>query len=457
MTRPLMTAVCLIAAIITAHAQDADTRIGTMMGENRWFDLAQELDDTPTDSVTPLLHDMATAMTHHYFNRPDSACAALGRLLAGNQDALGPTNTLSLATLMGIDLARAGHYGEAAGLIRSLNDQLTAQGADSTVTAAYTTMARQYSTLADNGPVCRPLHPAATYRIPMTEYDTMHTATGKASGAHFITMDGHINGHSATLVFDTGAGVNTITSRQADEYGLRRLETTIPMQGIGLQQGRYAMADTLRIGGMAWADVPFLIVDISTGNATADSIGALLPPVIGMPLMLSMQEVQMDFANRQFVIPATPTPNPLPASNLLRTDSDNLHLRATDAEGHPLILHFDTGGYETVLSRQWYERHKAAVDATCTPDSLRTAGVGGVSITRSYFMPQMTLDIGGHTATLDTVSIDTGIDLHTGNEKGPHPITDGTDGMAGLDLMEQFDTVILNLKDMYLCPVTRQR
>ena len=76
MTRPLMTAVCLIAAIITAHAQDADTRIGTMMGENRWFDLAQELDDTPPDSVTPLLHDMATAMTHHYFNRPDSACAA---------------------------------------------------------------------------------------------------------------------------------------------------------------------------------------------------------------------------------------------------------------------------------------------------------------------------------------------------------------------------------------------
>lgn len=285
----------------------------------------------------------------------------------------------------------------------------------------------------------------------------MRTDAGKASGGHFITMDGHINGHAATLVFDTGAGGNTITSRQADEYGLRRLETTIPMQGIGLQQGRYAMADTLRIGGMAWADVPFLIVDISTGNATADSIGALLPPVIGLPLMLSMQEVQMDFANRQFVIPATPTPNPLPASNLLRTDSDNLHLRATDAEGHPLILHFDTGGYETVLSRQWYERHKAAVDATCTPDSLRTAGVGGVSITRSYVMPQMTLDIGGHTATLDTVSIDTGIDLHTGNEKGPHPITDGTDGMAGLDLMEEFDTVILNLRDMYLLPVTRQR
>ena len=36
--------------------------------------------------------------------------------------------------------------------------------------------------------------------------------------------------------------------------------------------------------------VPFFIVDMSTGNDRADSIGSLLPPVIGLPVMQTMQE-----------------------------------------------------------------------------------------------------------------------------------------------------------------------
>ena len=47
-------------------------------------------------------------------------------------------------------------------------------------------------------------------------------------------------------------------------------------------------------------------------------------------------------------------------------------------------------------------------------DSLRQAGIGGVSITRSYILPQKKFRIGSGTAVLDSVGVNTGIDLHTG-------------------------------------------
>lgn len=213
----ILTILCLLATL-TAQAQNADERIGTLISGSRWFDLARELKVTPADSVNPMLHKMATALTHHYFNRPDSACIVLEDLLNNYPEALGD-NTLSMAMLMGVNLARTDRYAEAAGLIQDICSQLAAQGVDST----------------------------------------------------------------------------------------------------------------------------------QSGNAEADSIVTALPPVIGMPVMLRMQEVQLDFEHRQFIIPATPSPNPLSESNLLRTDGDNLRIATTDEDGQPLLLHFDTGGYSTTL------------------------------------------------------------------------------------------------------------
>lgn len=222
------------------------------------------------------------------------------------------------------------------------------------------------------------------------------------------------------------------------------------MLGIGTQQGRYAMADTLRIGGMKWANVPFFVVDIQTGDARIDSIGTLLPPVIGLPIMLRMKEVRLDFEHRQFIIPATPSPNPLSESNLLRTDTESLRLVTTDKDGQPLHFHFDTGGYNTTFQPYWYNRHKHEVLNAGTPDSSRVAGIGGVNITRGYRLKHKEFRLGNGTAALDSVMVNTGIDLYTGEQKRAHFLKDEDDGIVGLDLLERFRMVILNLKEMYL-------
>lgn len=62
-------------------------------------------------------------MTYHYFNQPDSACIMLDDLLNNHQEELGG-NTLNIAVLLGMNLARTDHYAEAANLMQNLCNQL---------------------------------------------------------------------------------------------------------------------------------------------------------------------------------------------------------------------------------------------------------------------------------------------------------------------------------------------
>lgn len=377
MMRKILVLSCLFASL-NVQAQHADARISMLMNESRWFDLAQELKTTPADSVTPWVRQMGVAMTHYFFNRPDSACMVLTDLLGKHQQELGD-HTLNMVVLLAVNLGRTEQYADAAGLIRNLCDQLGALGMDSTQTAPYRMMARQ--------------------------------------------------------------------------YGLRRLGMDVTVGGIGgMKQGYYAMADTLRIGGMTWINVPFYVVDLQTGHAEADRLGKdlQLPPVIGLPILLRMQEIQLDFARREFVIPAVPTPSPLRESNMIRTDSECLQVKVADETGAPLYFHFDTGSYYTNMQPAWYGRHRKEVEAVGIPDSLRQAGIGGVSITRSYILPQKKFRIGSGTAVLDSVGVNTGIDLHTGQLDKAAFSNGQEDGFLGLNLLEKFSKVIINLKDMYL-------
>lgn len=112
----------------TVSAQTADQHIGTLINESNWFELKRTMDETPRDSVSPLLYQMGTALTAHYFNRPDSACTAIGILLNEYQPELGPQNAVNMATLLATDLTRSNRYREASALMQSLAGQLQAQG-----------------------------------------------------------------------------------------------------------------------------------------------------------------------------------------------------------------------------------------------------------------------------------------------------------------------------------------
>lgn len=441
----------LVAVLpLMAVAQSADERIGKLMNEGRWFELEREMRDTAVrNSLHPMICGMAESLVCHYFNRPDSAVAALDRLLGQYQAQMGD-NTLSMAYLLGVDLSRSGHYGAAADLLQSLVDQMVAQGAgDSDFVKGVQPLVGVYREYDSIGGICRPLHPVGEYRIPLLADSSMHSATGDTV-AHSIRVAVQINGVADTCIFDTGAGVNVVPDKLVGKFGLRPLNSSYVMQGIGVRQGQIMVADTLSIGGMKWANVPFVVADFATGHSEADKVAGMMPPVMGLPIMLSMGEMQFDFDDGELLVPEKPTPNPLGSCNLMRTDSENLQILAEDEDGSPLLMHFDTGTYYTVMSPKYYDGHKAAVEAVGQMDSLRMAGMGGVSITRSYRLPRKCFKIGGSVACLDSVTVNTGIDK-MGN-RVPAQASDygGADGTVGLDLLERFGRVIVNLREMYI-------
>lgn len=440
MIKRFLLLLCLFLSM-NVLAQNAQERIGMLIGQGKWFELERQMKTLPKDSLPPLMWKMAKAMTHHYFNRPDSACVAFADMLEHHQQELADY-VLGMATLMGMDLSRTGNYSAAAGMMQDLYNQLTALGADSSQTAPYRQLAIQYRAYAGCSNICRRLHQEGEYRIPMI--------LPKENEQHFIEMRGSVNDSTCNLIFDTGAGVNAISYTLASQYGLRMLDAYVPMSGFGMSQGRIAIADTLRIGQMAWENVPFWVVDFKTGHALADSSSKALPPVIGLPIMLQMQEMQLDFAGGEIIVPALPSENPLGESNLLRTDGENLRIATTGADGKRQLFHFDTGGYYTIMSPAWYGSNKDMIHNCAKPDSLRMAGVGGVSITRSYLLPEMEFRIGSGTAVLDSVIVNTGIGLHTEEPVKTEFLDGDEDGTVGLGLLEKFSKVTINLKDMYM-------
>lgn len=444
--------ILVLAAMLPlmAVAQSADERIGKLMNEGRWFELEREMRDTAVrNSLHPMICGMAESLAHHYFNRPDSAVAALNRLLGKYQAQMGG-NTLSMAYLLGVDLARSEHYGAAADLLQSLVDQMVAQGMDTTEFVRFVPqMIGSYRRFDSIGGICRPLHPVREYRIPMLADNSMHSATGDTA-AHSIRVAVQINGVADTCIFDTGAGVNVVPDKLVGKFGLRPLNSSYVMQGIGVRQGQIMVADTLSIGGMKWANVPFVVADYTTGHPEADNVTDMMPSVIGLPIMFSMGEMQFDFDGGELVVPEKSTPNPLGSYNLMRTDSENLQILAEDEDGRPLLMHFDTGTYYTVMSPKYYDGNKAAVEAVGQVDSLRMAGMGGVSITRSYRLPRKCFKIGGSMACLDSVTVNTGIDKMGNRVPAQASDCGGADGTVGLDLLERFRRVIVNLHEMFI-------
>lgn len=436
-----------------AAAQSADERIGTSINEKRWFDLQCELQKvTPADSLSPMLQTLGTAMIKHYFNQPDAACQSIAYLLEHHQQELDGGSALNMAYILGVNLSRQGMYKDAAKLTQSLADQLKAQQVDSNQVAGLQKVANMYEMYADIGNICRPLHPVGEYKIPLFTDNKLH---GKKDG--FIAMNGHLNQTPKQLIFDTGAGMNIISSKDAKECGLRALDSYIDMAGTGIQQGQVAIADTLRIGETMWQNVPFLIVDIVTGHAEADKVMAKgLAPVIGLPVMLQMKEMQLDFVNHTLTIPANLTPNPLLHSNMMRKDNEGLRVVAYNEQGEPLYLHLDTGSSISMMTPRWYNNHKDLAQSTGVQDSLRLGGVGGVVQQHSYLMKNLGFQIGKGKAFLDSIQAGTGIDLHTGQPIVDSPFTDlEEDGVIGVDLLEKFARVIINLQDMFIEAIPR--
>ncbi len=373
-------------------AQTIDEKLGNAMNAADWFMLDSIYNTTPKDSINPFIEVFSRCLIGNRLNRTDISIPAFQELL--NSQTLDISTLVSSTHMFGIDLSREGYNAEAASMIKSIVNQ-TKQHLDSTTVDGLIASANRYAALAEYKPYDIVFQDGDIATIPFS----IVPVGPKDKEAVLIHLQrSSINGIDADITFDTGAGANIISHEIADKYNLVPLAGTMQtVAGVGRRDGYIAMAKEIKIGNITVKDVPFIVISFSTDNDEADKYIDCFNIVIGSELMLQLKDLTIDFANRQIIIP-TQAPTKTDAKpNMCFSAGMNLLTKGL-VNNIPTTMCIDSGDASFgSLNSSFYEINKEHVEQVGRRDTIRSAGMGGVTITSGYYVPDLPITIAGTT------------------------------------------------------------
>ncbi len=430
-------ALVLIAGICAANsiAQSVDDKIAAAMNASDWFALDSLYNVSPKDSINPFLEIFSRCLIGNRLNRPQVSIPAFTELL--NTQSLDLGNLVASAHMFAVDLSRVGQNAQAASMISSIVDQ-TRQYLDSASIALLERTARNYAALSRFSP----------YQI---EFPGKAVATVKFTidpvgpkEKHSVLMhlkDCTINGADADITFDTGAGTNIISPEKAEHYGLVPLEGAVQtVDGVASREGYMAIVRELRIGDIIVRDVPFVVLSLSSNNSEADQYIDSFSIVIGSDLMLQLKELTIDFDTREITIPTHEPASSGAAPNLCFSNGMNLLTRGTVC-GIPTLMCLDSGDASFgSVGAELYPQLKSFAEQNGQPDTLRSAGIAGFTISQVYNVRNLPLTLGGASVAAPEFVVNT-------VQQGKNPVN------IGLRTLMLFRKLRFNLVDFCLTVV----
>ncbi|MDD3036296.1 retropepsin-like aspartic protease [Bacteroides sp.] len=439
MKKRLFVIVLLINTTIFLCAQQPDERIGNLISQAKWFELQREY-AIYKDSLSPFIHDFASSLLSYYFNEPD-APEKLGNMMNKHGQMLDYHSQLSCGYFIHTSYARMGQNGSAAAVLSSIMKQLEGH-LDEKTQLEYTDMLKSYQTLANEGDILQVQRPEKDIIIPITV-----DSVGKY-GQKAIHLNGCINGNPQQFQLDTGAGHSVVSPEMAKRCKMRIIRDSIKVSGLKTGYGQLAIADTFSIGEMTFHKVPFLVLNMKTNNAAADSFMNSLRSLIGADLLARLEEVEINFDSLQIKIPQRATPNPLKYSNL-RFNNEYLWTIEVTSGTENLSMHFDCGAGGSSLTGKYFNNHKEMIQQTGKQDTIRVAGFGGIMRKDIYKLPGFCISVGPVEGCIPEIYayIDSDLPFFITNE----------DGWFGMDLFYSYGSITINLKDMYVKTTPKKR
>lgn len=393
--------VCLVVSVLfagqTLRAQSIDEQTGRCLNTSDWFGL-QRLYTAHATEMQPLLRDMSKAMLDHVFARYDEAVQSIPQLIRSHQQDLGAANTLSMIHLYASDLSNMGNNKEAAAKVESVAVQLKASG-NVAASAQMVHLAQIYKAMSEYE-LFRNESVKKGIVIPFR----LDSIGSKDKRSVQVIVPSRLNGKQLAVTFDTGAGVNVISTPMARKLGLRVYDIPVEAEGEGRNVGRFAIADKLQMGDLVVRNVPFYVLDITTHVDSVDQYLKHMNCVVGIPLMEAMKEVQFDFSQHHILIPGQESDSD--AHNLcMDTQTRNLLMEIRHGD-EPLALVADMGNSGlTTLSNDYFQAHADAVRAQGTPATFRSGGLGGVTVTECYRLQKFPVTIGDVKVVLPEVNV----------------------------------------------------
>lgn len=237
------------------------------------------------------------------------------------------------------------------------------------------------------------------------------------------------------FIFDTGAGLSTISESFADRLGLRKRAVALDVQSsTGIHNtSSLAVADSLYLGTVLLKNVVFLV--LPDAQLTFPPIHYSIKAILGLPVIWQLQEIHI-LKDGTLTLQSADHPGP---SNLALDGWAPVVSVVT--RGDTLSFHFDTGASTTDLYSPYLQRHREEVLREGRRETSRRGGAGGIVATEVYRLKNVDLQVGGRSLTLPHVDVL----VHSPDDKGEKYY-----GNLGQDVFSRFPEMVLNFKYMYL-------
>lgn len=430
--RKLLLYVIITISALASTAQTIDERIANAINTSDWFALDSIYNKAPKDSIDPFLEVFSRGLLGNRLNRSDVSIPAFEELLNNYSARLDLSNLLNSAVMLSMDYSKVGDNSKAASVLTSVLDA-TKQYLDSAAVAGVQQYIDRYAALS----VYKPYVVSIAGNRGVIPFKIAPVGNPEKKSVLIKLENSTINGIEADITFDTGAGVNIITDSLAHKLNLIPLEAYNNVLGIGQQKTQYVIAKEINLGNITVKDVPFVIVDLRVDNEEANQYMDCINLVVGGELMLQLKDLTIDFIKNEINVPSVAPNRSNVRPNMNFSQQMNLVTKGI-IHNNPMWICIDTGDASFgSLNGDFFERNKEYVLANATPETVRTAGIGGVHISEAYNLPDVNITFGGNTVTVPQITVN----------PGPSPLASDYECNLGVKSLMQFGKIHFNMVD----------
>lgn len=402
---------------LAAQAPDA-ARLAELYEKRDCFTLREALAARPRDRAPETA--FYRAFVAGAFNRPDESVAEARRFLAWEGSRAHPARRAEAEQILADNLVRAYRYAEAADAYTTLAPLL----ADSARRADAANAARVFDAFRGTAP-------------QTVRFDGELRVRTSRDKAGLVTVPVSAGDSTIRFVFDTGAGLSTVTESTARAFGMRMIDRTV---SVGTSSGRntparLAVAPELKLGSAILRDAVFLVMPDSA--LAFPQIDYAIHGIVGFPVITALGAVTL---TREGDLVADPRPAAAegePSLCLLGLEP------LVRVKVGPDALHFglDTGAQGTSLFPPFHARYRTDVEARGTAQAVSVGGAGGSRQVSAYLYGPVALEVGGKTATLERVTV---------LREQTHERTRFAYGDIGQSFIRQFEAMTLDFRNMQI-------
>lgn len=259
---------------------------------------------------------------------------------------------------------------------------------------------------------------------------------GSRDKAKLLNIPVEVGSQKMDFVFDTGAGISTMTASTAQKLGLKIIEADVSVGSSTDKtvKSRLAVVPVMKIGQAVIHNAVFLVFEDK--SLYFPPIDYQIHAIIGFPIIKSFGKITITRGD-QVLISARSEKNTRTGQNMCFDSLKPLILAYYNNK--PMLFSFDTGANTSTFYPAFYKSEEPEIVKNSILQKTRIGGAGGFKEISGYKLNNLNLNIGGKRAQLTQTFVSTEL-----FDEGSRYFY----GNLGQDVIKQFERMTLDFRAM---------